>query len=141
MTMPDPPERVSDRATPQELIRRLDILRGHHRAGLMTAADFNAALRLFQFTDDAGDLWAPGGETGRWYRWDRRQWVAADPPASLQIPEMPLEVLTVLEAAPPTPAVSAPPAPPQPAGIFCPNCGAPNQTKKFCTRCGTRLAV
>lgn len=144
--MPEPPEVAADQVSTDELLRRLDIFRERYQAGLMTAAEINAILPLFQFTDDDGHIWAPGVQTNTWYRWDGTEWTAADPPETLTVPVMPIEVTSVLEVEAATPErrrrrktsrAASPRREPQDA--ICPNCGAAGQTARFCTRCGTAL--
>lgn len=99
--MPEPPERIFERATPAQLTERLGMIQERVRLGVMPPPAFDEALKLFQFTDDVGHLWAPGVASGRWYRWDRTQWTPADPPAALNVPNL---LMTL------TPSLSAPAA-------------------------------
>ena len=150
--MPEPPETVHESVSPDVVLERLDILCERHRTGLMTASDFNAALHAFQFRDPVGHLWSPGVNTRRWYRWDRDRWTEAPAPPALLVSQAPV-LFTDLEermalrrqalaaSASERPQAAAPAAGPLPAprGV-CPQCGAANPGKKFCTRCGTKLS-
>src|SRR5215470_849095 len=89
--MPNLPETVRDYFTPEELGVRLDQLRRWYQQGALGAAEFNATLSVFQFNDDVGHLWAPGANSGQWYRWDRTQWTQAQPPAALMLANAALE--------------------------------------------------
>jgi hypothetical protein len=158
--MPEPPEEVDDKATPDQLLERLEVFGERHRLGLMTAAEFTAVLRLFQFTDAVGHVWAPGARTKQWYRWDRTHWTPAEPPQRLIVPPVHFEELPKAAAPRPSPArqaapgartpAAAPPvaaaatsnrtAPSPPARDTCPKCGAVMPGKRYCTLCGASLA-
>ena len=127
--MVEPPELAYETATPAELLKRLDILRERLRLQLMSVADFNTAIKAFQFTDEVGHLWAPGATTSKWYRWDASYWTQAPPPATLRVPQAPVMFNDLLERSP---------AAPVPAS--CGKCGAPLTGKKFCTVCGAKVS-
>jgi hypothetical protein len=129
--MPEPPELAYESVAPEVLTERLDIIRERFRTGLLTAADFNAALKAFQFNDELGHLWSPGATTGKWYRWDGDEWTAAAPPSRLKVSQSPI-LFTDFER-------QTNSRPSKPAGAVCPTCGASNVGKKFCTQCGTKL--
>jgi len=129
--MPEPPEIAYENATPQQLLERLDILRERFRMGVMSVADFNTAIRAFQFKDDIGHLWAPGATSDQWYRWDLDQWTPAEPPRTLLVSQSPV-LFTDFEQATRPRATG-------PAVIHCGKCGTPNSGNKFCTKCGNRL--
>lgn len=158
--MPQPPEMVHESATPSEILARLDLLRERYRTGLMDAAAFNDTLSAFQFTDEVGHVWAPGVNSTRWYRWDRTEWTAADPPARLNLPGMPIMFerggIGGSAASPPAPApeaarpaavsstvrvpaASVPPVTPAPAGPIAASVAPPVQAK-FCPQCGAPAA-
>jgi ribosomal protein L32 len=132
--MPEPPELAYETATPQQLQQRLDVLRERFRTGLLSVADFNTAIKAFQFTDAVGHLWAPGATSSQWYRWDRTQWTPATPPARLNVPQAPV-MFTDFEGS----AAAARAA--SPTTKICPKCGVTNIGKKFCTDCGTELGL
>ena len=129
--MHEPPEIAYEMATPEQLLKRLDILRERFRTGLMSVGDFNTAIKAYQFNDDVGHLWAPGATTSRWYRWDDGKWTVATPPSRLRVNQTPIMFIDFDEEKPPVAAA--------PAGVSCPKCGAKNVGKKFCTQCGTKL--
>jgi hypothetical protein len=134
--MPEPPELAHETVSPDELLQRLDIVRERFRTGLITASDFNTAIRAFQFADSVGHLWAPGATSNQWYRWDGNQWTAAAPPPLLKVPQAPILFTDYEEEA--ADARRKGTVAPSPS-VDCPQCGAPNPGKKFCTRCGTKL--
>jgi hypothetical protein len=133
--MPDPPETLHQSATPSEILERLEVVRERYRMGVMDLGSFNQTLRLFQFQDAGGRLWAPGAQSGRWYQWNGREWAPGAPPERLQLPELPLELTPASER----PDLPAAPAVQGPRAVACPNCGSTNVGKKFCTTCGTKL--
>lgn len=153
------PERVRDKATPGELARRLAILREEHQRGLLPAAEFKTMLSVFQFKDEAGYTWAPGAQSGRWYRWDGRQWTPGPPPEYLYLPDDPIvespgwrlagltqtEESAAIEAPPALPpallAETAEASPPtgSSAGSRRCQCGAAlDSGESFCPECGAR---
>jgi RNA polymerase subunit RPABC4/transcription elongation factor Spt4 len=142
--MPAPPEPVYDKATPEELLRRLDIVRDRYLLGMMTATEFNGVLKEFQFTDERGVIWTPGATTSQWYCWDREQWVQAAPPAILNLPSLPAMFIPVEPPAAvpdvwpqeikPPPVVAA-------STKICVHCGQPIRGKAFCPHCGTKQAA
>src|SRR5436190_4637624 len=83
--MPEIPEKARDAFPADELVRRMRQLRELHQSGAISAVDFNAFASAFQFTDDIGHLWTVGANSDQWYRWDRTEWTAAQPPTSLWV--------------------------------------------------------
>ncbi len=55
-------------------------LKAQYRAGKMSEAAYQAALKKLVFEDDRGQYWMLGADSGQWYRHDGSQWVRADPP-------------------------------------------------------------
>lgn len=153
--MMNPPEPIHDKATPEQLIRRLDIFRERYKHGLMTAAEFNEVLKLFQFTDDLGHIWSPGATTNQWYSWNLNEWTPAQPPPLLTVPDMDLTkspMWKVASASSKAQVTFNQPdqqtlsqqyqqqvvhAPPERRCPKCSNIVAGG--KKFCTTCGTRV--
>ena len=135
--MHEPPEIAYETVSSEVLLQRLEMLRERLRTGVMSVGDFNAAIKAFQFRDEIGHLWAPGATSGQWYRWDDGKWTPAQAPARLQVDQSPIMFDDFEEATTRQPVTSQQPA--QPAGVVCPNCGARNIGKKFCTSCGTKL--
>ena len=138
--MPDPPEILTPTSTPEKILERLEIVREQYRMGLMDPAAFNEVLKIFQFRDEAGTLWTPGARTDQWYRRDGTEWVTANPPARLLLPNLPLELSPEPERTP-LPPLPRPPRATGPREVTCPTCGARNVGKKFCTQCGTKLVA
>lgn len=134
---PPPPESLASTVTPAKVLERFERVREQYRMGIIDVAAFNAALKLFQFPDSDGVLWTVGATSNRWYRWDGGEWQPGEPPAQLELPAMPLELMPESDA-PQLPATRAGPAA-GPRPVRCPKCGAENVGKKFCTQCGTRL--
>ncbi len=132
--MDEPPEILSETATPAKIVERLDFIRERYRMGQMDVGSLNEALKLFQFRDVLGEVWTPGVRTNQWYRWDGRQWIPGNPPERLQVPQMPLGISTGSSVPSHKPGGSGPRA------VQCPTCGASNIGKRFCTACGTKLA-
>jgi len=58
----------------------VQVLRRKYRVGNMTADELRAALRKLMVLDDTGNWWMIGMESDRWYKYDGRNWVQADPP-------------------------------------------------------------
>ncbi len=166
--MPDPiPEPIQEKATPQQLIERLNQIRERYRYGMITPTQFKDILAVFQFVDEAGHLWAPGAASNHWYRWDRTQWTQAEPPGSLSLAhaglsDTPAWLTTTAPAQPATggsrcsqcgidlpdeavfcPECGSKRAAPRPSGLQCPACGAShdNPAVKFCMICGARLGA
>jgi hypothetical protein len=140
MTMPEPPETLFLTVTPAKVLERFELIRDQYRMGVLDPAAFNAALKVFQFPDAEGVLWTVGARSNRWYRWDGGTWQPADPPAQLQIPPMPLELVPDAQRPPLSPAAPAPVQREGPRPQICPTCGAANPGRKFCTKCGARLS-
>lgn len=156
---PESPEIILDRATPEQVLKRLAALREQHAHGLMTTALFRELLTWFRFTDDSGQLWAPGANTNQWYRWTGAQWTPDEPPAALNLPSLPPSVEAAWQVSgqvgdhagappgreqPPPAAQESPiPAPPDlpRRPDVCPTCGASMPGKKFCTQCGTATSA
>lgn len=134
--MPHTPEPVYETVTPAELSERLEMVRERFRTGVINAESFNVVMKQFQFRDTLGHLWSPGATTGKWYRWDGHRWIPDSPPSTLNVPQAPVMVDDFDEHE----ARSRWRPPPASPAAVCPTCGTPNTGKKFCTKCGTRLA-
>jgi hypothetical protein len=146
--MPEAPEIVRESFAPEELIRRLEELRQRYSQGALTAAQFNDVLSMFQFNDEFGHLWTPGARTSGWYRWDRTQWTAAEPPRSLALanPRVTGSAAwhTTTEAAfapGPQPEVTAhaPTATESASSLQCTKCKKIYASGTFCVACGGKL--
>jgi len=137
---PKIPEQFQETATPQSLIRRLEILKNDYRHGGMSAADFNRMLSVFQFKDDEGYIWSPGAQTNQWYRWDGKSWQPLQPPRHLYVPNDPFTSSPQWEFAD---ADSTEGEEDQQAATESEErcqCGAVrSEGDLFCTQCGTRF--
>lgn len=58
-------------------------LRRRFRAGEISRWEFIDQLKKLRLRDDQGRFWMIGAQTGRWYYFDGREWVQADPPADV----------------------------------------------------------
>jgi penicillin-binding protein 1C len=91
----------------------VQILRRKYRVGNMTADELRAALRKLMVLDDTGNWWMIGMESDRWYKYDGRNWVQADPPGhSPAVPTLTAEVPAGGMFGMPSPSSSATPPPP-----------------------------
>lgn len=52
-------------------------------AGRITPAQLDAKLRDLMIQDTAGTWWMVGGQSGRWHRFDGRDWVSGVPPQAV----------------------------------------------------------
>jgi penicillin-binding protein 1C len=75
---PPPSASLQDKYTNVEI--EVQGLRRKYRLGNMTADDLRGALRKLMVLDDTGNWWMIGMESDRWYKYDGRNWVQADPP-------------------------------------------------------------
>jgi hypothetical protein len=152
--MPELPESLRECFTPEELSRRVEALRLRFQQGAMTAETFRGVLGAFQFTDDVGHLWAPGANSGQWYRWDRTQWTPAQPPPSLMMAKTDLQTSSawittegVAKSAPAQPvgargaATSSTQTGASPAKLQCASCKRTFDSGAFCSECGGKLEV
>jgi hypothetical protein len=62
-----------------EAERRYYELRGRLDAGKITPQEYQARLRDLRVTDAGGGKWMIGGQTGRWYFFDGKNWVQGAP--------------------------------------------------------------
>lgn len=90
--MPATIEPCVERAAPDEWLERLQIFRERFRLGVIDEEKFKEITRAFQFKDDLGHIWMPGAASDQWYRWDRKQWTAAQPPGQLTANDIPLAI-------------------------------------------------
>ena len=132
------PENILQRVTPDRVMRALVMFRSRYDRGLIPPEEFNRLVASFQFVDELGRYWSPGANSGRWYRWDRTEWAAAEPPATLLVGDLPFtHTADWVSTQGPAPA-PRPVAPPIPAGPRC-SCGAVlNPSSPFCPDCGRR---
>lgn len=143
------PETVSDRFTPEQLAERLLELRRRYQNGALDAAQFNAALAVFQFNDEVGHLWAPGANTGQWYRWDRSEWTPDQPPQALTMTHAQLETSAAWLTTSDAPATAGTVATssdqagsssvPSAAKLQCKVCNLAYASGAFCSACGGKL--
>jgi hypothetical protein len=75
-----------DKATPDELVKKLEGFRRQYNQGSITAARFRVILGYFRFTDDKGRVWTAGANSNRWYLWENGKWTTSTPPAVLNLP-------------------------------------------------------
>lgn len=80
--VPQPSEMVQARVPSRfdEVERKVKVLRQRYEAGALTRDQLQQELRTLMFQDEDGHWWMLGLETNRWYFFDGRDWVAADPP-------------------------------------------------------------
>ena len=129
-----------------ELVKRL---RQAYQAGMLSTAEAEMVLDELVLLDPAGDLWAPGFESDRWYRLAGTRWEAAPgaPRAGAGLegrappPEAAAQALGRLEAAIPRfPEPLSPgwtPTPDYPERLACPQCGSALSTaSEICPVCG-----
>ena len=115
---------IHDKATPAELVRRLEAFRRQHNQGSITTTRFRAILSYFRFTDDKGRVWTPGANSNKWYSWENGKWATGNPPAILNLPMIAEPTRMVEEQAI--------------ARRFCGKCGnAISAEWKFCSVCGS----
>lgn len=115
---------IHDKATPDELIRRLEAFRQQYNQGSITTARFRVILSYFRFTDDRGRVWTPGANSNKWYSWENGKWTTSTPPAILNLPMI----------AEPTETVEDQAIGPR----FCRKCGSAIEADwAFCNACGT----
>lgn len=77
--------RPSDRQVDQRFSRaeqEAARFRQQFAAGKLTREDLEAKLRELMVEDASGTWWMVGTESGRWYRYDGRNWVPGVPPTS-----------------------------------------------------------
>jgi LysM repeat protein len=63
----------------QDLQRRYDELREQFGAGEISEEEFKSELEELQLKDEQGVFWTIGAQTGKWYRYDGRDWVQETP--------------------------------------------------------------
>ena len=64
----------------EEVERKVKVLRERYRSGHLTREQLQNELRSLMILDDDGHWWMLGLESDRWYFYDGRDWVAANPP-------------------------------------------------------------
>jgi hypothetical protein len=69
-----------------EAERRYYELKGRLDAGRITPQEYQAHLRDLKATDAGGGRWMIGGQTGRWYFFDGKNWVQGEPPRPAPAP-------------------------------------------------------
>lgn len=99
-------------------------LRRQYRRNEISRREFIDRLKKLRLRDDQGRFWMIGAQTGKWYYFDGRDWVRADPPRA--------EIKKIkcwscgLEN--------------DPEAEFCERCGESLKEKEAtCPRCGARL--
>ncbi|GAB4526451.1 MAG: hypothetical protein Kow0063_00730 [Anaerolineae bacterium] len=63
----------------QDLQRRYDELREQFDAGEISQEEFKNELEGLQIRDEQGVFWTIGAQSGKWYRYDGRNWVHETP--------------------------------------------------------------
>lgn len=63
----------------QDLQRRYDELREQFDAGEISEEEFKGELEGLQLKDEQGIFWTIGAQSGKWYRYDGRDWVHETP--------------------------------------------------------------
>jgi hypothetical protein len=118
-----------ENATPDSIIRRLEVFRRQCAQGTITLARYREILATFRFKDSHGRVWAPGANSRNWYMWENAKWDARAPPGLLSLPgeDERLEAFTARHSGIPV-SVSA---------LLCANCGKQLvEGAKFCSNCG-----
>ncbi len=95
-----------------------DDLHSKYQAGEIDGEEFESSVNELVISDPAGTMWQIGVRSGRWYRFDGKEWVEDAPPLQ-EGHEMPRwkEPAAQQAAYPPTPHAAAPQymaAPPKP---------------------------
>jgi len=142
---------TTDDATPapETAVEVVKHLREAYQAGMLSTAEAEMVLDELVLLDPAGDLWAPGFESDRWYRLAGSRWEAASaaPRAGAGLegrappPDAAAQALGRLEAATPRfPEPVSPawaPTPDYPERLACPQCGSALTTAaEICPVCG-----
>jgi hypothetical protein len=65
----------------REVESAFQVLRQRFRDGEISRREFIDQLKKLRLRDDEGRFWMIGAQTGRWYFFDGREWVQAEPPA------------------------------------------------------------
>jgi Tol biopolymer transport system component len=69
-----------------EAERKYYELKGRLDAGKITPQEYQSRLRDLKATDAGGGKWMIGGQTGRWYFFDGKNWVQGEPPRPAPAP-------------------------------------------------------
>jgi len=135
---------------PEAAVELVNRLRDAYQAGMLSTGEAEMVLDELVLLDPAGDLWAPGFESDRWYRLAGTRWEAASaaPRAGAGLegrappPDAAAQALGRLEAA--TPRFPEPvslawtPTPDYPERLACPQCGSALTTaSETCAVCGS----
>jgi len=65
----------------REVDNSFQVLRQRFREREISRREFIDQLKKLRLKDDQGRFWMIGAQTGRWYYFDGREWIPADPPA------------------------------------------------------------
>jgi hypothetical protein len=64
----------------KEVENAFRVLRSRFRENAISRREYIDQLKKLRLRDDQGKFWMIGAQTGRWYYFDGRDWVLADPP-------------------------------------------------------------
>lgn len=99
-------------------------LRRQYRRQEISRREFIDRLKRLRLRDDQGRFWMIGAQTGKWYYFDGRDWVRADPPPGK------LKKIKCYSCGLEN----------EPGAEFCDRCGESLLEKEaICPRCGARL--
>lgn len=65
----------------REVENTFQVLRQRFREREISRREFIDQLKKLRLRDDQGRFWMIGAQTGRWYHFDGREWVQAEPPS------------------------------------------------------------
>jgi len=122
------------------VIEAFNSLKTRFQAGDISRQEFIDEMKKLRIKDDQGRFWMIGAQTGKWYYFDGKDWVQADPPSLKQ--KKAICVYCGFENKPEAEVCARCGGNIGEAPALCPKCGAKLQ-KPFmtCPQCGTGQAV
>lgn len=65
----------------KDVIESFDLLKAKFQGGEISRQEFIDEMKKLRIKDDQGRFWMIGAQTGKWYYFDGKDWVQADPPS------------------------------------------------------------
>jgi hypothetical protein len=110
----------------REVENSFQVLRRQFREREISRREFIDQLKKLRIRDSRGHFWMIGAQTGKWYFFDGKEWVQAEPPVSEEIKKVKCFACGLENM----------------AGVeYCQRCGESLKEKEpVCLKCGAKLA-